>query len=232
MTESTALIPPQILVPDGIIELLSASKNAQSIIDKFDILNKPSWLLNKTTCTYRYKYIWRCTMKVGLFGFGRTGKAVAAVLLQNKDVELSWVARKSAVLHFRSVPEFLGIQADEPALIYDKEDFSMDHFFDEHPVDVIIDFASAGAIFDYGEDAAKRGIAIVSAISEYTPEAIELLRKLSSITRVLWSPNITIGINFMMLAAKVVKSIAAYIDIEIIEEHFKAKTEVSARRKK
>ena len=155
-------------------------------------------------------------MKVGLFGFGRAGKAVATVLLQSKEAELSWVTRKSSVLHFRSVPEFLGIQSDEPGLIYDKEDFSVEHFFDEHPVDVIIDFSSTEAIFDYGEGAAQRGIAIVSAISEYPPETVDFIKNLATETRVLWSPNITIGINFLMLAAKVLKSVAPYSDIEII----------------
>jgi 4-hydroxy-tetrahydrodipicolinate reductase len=99
--------------------------------------------------------------------------------------------------------------------------------FDEHPVDVIIDFSSAEAVSFYGEEAAKRGIAIVTAISAYPAETIVLLKKLSRKTRVLWSPNITIGINFLMLAAKILKTIAPYTDIEIVEEHFKNKKEVS-----
>ena len=51
-------------------------------------------------------------------------------------------------------------------------------------------------------------------------------------TRVLWSPNITLGINFMILAAKTLKKIAPHADIEIIEEHFKAKSEISGTAKK
>ena len=41
------------------------------------------------------------------------------------------------------------------------------------------------------------------------------------------SPNITIGINFLIIAAQILKKIAPYTDIEIVEEHFKQKTEVS-----
>ncbi|MDD5312842.1 MAG: dihydrodipicolinate reductase C-terminal domain-containing protein [Dehalococcoidia bacterium] len=171
-------------------------------------------------------------MRVGLFGFGRTGKAVATILLQSKESHLCWVIRKSKVLQHRSVPEFLGIQSDEPGLIFPKDEWTPQQLFKEHPVDVLIDFSSAEAILSYGEEAARREIAIVSAISEYPSETIDFLGKLSQQTRVLWSPNITIGINFMMLAAKVLTSIAPYTDIEIIEEHFKAKKEVSgtARR--
>ncbi len=166
-------------------------------------------------------------MKVGLFGFGRSGKAVATVLLQNEEAHLCWVIRKTNVLQHRSVPEFLGITHDEEGLIFSKDEWSPAQLFDKHPVDVIIDFSSAAAILSYGEEAAKRGITIVTAISAYPTQTVAFLKKLSRQTRVLWSPNITIGINFLMLAAKILKTIAPYTDIEVIEEHFKNKKEVS-----
>lgn len=166
-------------------------------------------------------------MRVGLFGFGRAGKAVATVLLQSEETELCWVIRKSKTLQHRSVPEFLGIKHDNQGLIFPKGEWAPDQLFDEHPVDVIIDFSSADAVLAYGKEAAQRGIAIVTAISNYPDETVDHLKKLSRQTRVLWSPNITIGINFLMLAAKILKTIAPYTDIEIIEEHFKNKKGVS-----
>ncbi|MDD5704141.1 MAG: dihydrodipicolinate reductase C-terminal domain-containing protein [Dehalococcoidales bacterium] len=170
-------------------------------------------------------------MRIGLFGFGRAGKAVATVLLQRHNISLGWVIRKSKVLEHRSVPEFLGITAEDTGYIFPRDEWSPQRLFNEHPVDVIIDFSSAEAVFYYGEEAADRNIAIVSAISEYPGKTIEFLNKLSCKTRVLWSPNITVGINFMMLAAKILKTIAPYTDIEIIEEHFKTKNEVSGTAK-
>ena len=171
-------------------------------------------------------------MRVGLFGFGRAGRAVATILLQSKEAHLCWVIRKSTVLQHRSVPEFLGIQSDEPGLIFPKDELPPQQLFVEHPIDVLIDFSSAEAILSYGEEAAKREIAIVSAISEYPTETVDFLSKLALQTRVLWSPNITIGINFLMLAAKVLTSVAPYTDIEVIEEHFKAKKEISGTARK
>jgi len=166
-------------------------------------------------------------MKIGLFGFGRAGKAVATVLLQSEEVYLSWVIRKSKSLQHRSVSEFLGINKDDQGLIFSKDEWTPEQLFDKHPVDVIIDFSSSNSVLSYGKEAAKRGIAIVSAISIYPNETIELLKNLARKTRVLWSPNITVGINFLMLAAKTLKNIAPYSDIEVIEEHFKNKKEVS-----
>lgn len=166
-------------------------------------------------------------IRVGLMGFGKTGKAVATVLLKDPKIRLEWVIRKSHKLEHRSVPEFLGIESDEPGLIYPREEFSAQELLQKHPIDAIIDFSSESGVEYYGDAAAEKGVAIVTAISAYPNTKIKLLRNLSVHTRVLWSPNITLGINFMILAAKTLKFIAPFTDIEIVEEHFKAKPETS-----
>lgn len=166
-------------------------------------------------------------LRVGLIGFGKTGKAVATILLKDPQIRLEWVIRKSHRLEHRSVPEFLGIDSNEPGLIYPSSDFSASELLSQHPVDAIIDFSSEDGVDYYGEEAARRGVAIVTAISAYPNSKIKFLRNLSAHTRVLWSPNITLGINFMILAAKTLKLIAPFTDIEIVEEHFKAKPEIS-----
>ncbi|MBK5914730.1 4-hydroxy-tetrahydrodipicolinate reductase [Rhodocyclus purpureus] len=166
-------------------------------------------------------------MRVGLIGFGKTGRAVASVLLCSKMTKLQWVVRQSTVLEHRSVPEFLGIESDEPGLIYSKAEFSAAELFDKLPVDAIIDFSGDSGVEYYAEEAARRGITIVSAVSQYSPGSLDKLKKLGARTVVMHSPNITVGINFLLLAAKILKKIAPYTDVEIIEEHFKTKPEVS-----
>ena len=162
-------------------------------------------------------------MKVGLIGFGKTGKAVASVLLQNKEFCLEWVLRQSTILVHRSVPEFFGIHSDEPGLIYSSSKTTIEELLNKHPVDIIIDFSSNQGIYTYGEIAAERKIKIISAISHYKEEEIQLLNKLALQTTVFWSPNITLGVNYLLFAAKFLKKIAPWVDIEINEEHFKLK---------
>jgi 4-hydroxy-tetrahydrodipicolinate reductase len=166
-------------------------------------------------------------MKIGLIGFGKTGKAVANVILQNTEFCLEWVLRKSTCLDHRSVPEFLGVESNEPGLIYSSTTTDMTELLDKHPVDAIIDFSSKSGIYTYGQIAAERQISIISAISHYTQTEIDLLKQLSSKTVVFWSPNITLGVNYLMFAAKFLQKIAPWVDIEIIEEHFKGKEGVS-----
>jgi 4-hydroxy-tetrahydrodipicolinate reductase len=166
-------------------------------------------------------------MKVGLIGFGKTGKAVASVILQNKEFCLEWVLRKSTLLDHRSVPEFLGIASDEPGLIYSTATITVEELIEKHPVDIIIDFSSSTGIYTYGKLAASKKIKIISAISHYQEEETAFLKELSQDTTVFWSPNITLGVNYLMFAAKFLKKIAPWVDIEIVEEHFKGKDGIS-----
>lgn len=171
-------------------------------------------------------------MKIGLIGFGKTGKAVASAILQNTNFSLEWVLRKTTKLESRSVSEFLGIDAENPGIIFSSAHIAMNDLFEQHPVDFIIDFSSNTGINDYGETAAKRNISIVSAISHYQEEQILLLKNLSKQTAVFWSPNITLGVNYILYASRMLKKIAPWVDIEISEEHFKAKEGVSGTAQK
>lgn len=170
-------------------------------------------------------------MRVGLIGFGKTGRAVASVLLESKLSRLQWVVRQSTVLEHRSASEFLGSQSKDPGIIYSKSEFTAAQLLDRMPVDVIVDFSSESGIIYYADEAARRGIIIISAVSQYEPASLERLKRLQNQTVVMHSPNITLGINFLMISAKILKNIAPYTDIEIIEEHFKLKPEVSGTAK-
>ena len=166
-------------------------------------------------------------IKVGLVGFGKTGKAVASVILQNKEFSLEWVLRQTTTLENRSVPEFLGIESEEPGFIYSNEHIHINDLLDKHPVEIIVDFSSEHGIHVYGEAAAERKIKIISAISHYQEEELDLLLVLAKKTTVFWSPNITLGVNYLLFSAKFLQKIAPGVDIEIIEEHFKQKQGVS-----
>ena len=166
-------------------------------------------------------------IRVGLVGFGKTGRAVAVTLLHDKTINLVWVVRKTHTLEHRSVPEFLGIESDEEGSIHWVGDVDFDSLQASSPVDAIIDFSAEDGMDYYGESAAELGITIISAISNLSNSSVGKLKKYGQTTRVLWSPNITLGINFLMIAAKTLQTIAPHADISVLEEHFRAKPEVS-----
>ena len=166
-------------------------------------------------------------MKIGLVGFGKAGKAVANVIIQNRKLTLEWVLKRGTALDNRSASEFLGIQDKEPGIIYSNSTISVKELLDNRPVDIIIDFSSEDGIYSYGKIAGERKIKIISAISHYGEKEINLLKKISKETTVFWSPNTTLGVNYLLIAAKFLKKITPWVDIEIIEEHFKEKEGVS-----
>lgn len=166
-------------------------------------------------------------MKIGLLGFGKAGKAVASVILQNKNFVLEWVYRQRPLQENKSVSEFLGIESDEPGIIYSSSQIDINTLLEKQPVDVLIDFSNSTLLSTYGKTASEKNIQIISAISHYNAQEIALLKELSLKTTVFWSPNITLGVNYLMFAAKFLKKIAPWTDIEIIEEHFKNKEGIS-----
>lgn len=154
-------------------------------------------------------------MKIGLIGYGKAGRAVARVLQADPRFDLRWAARNSS-----------GGQEDGLDIVQ-LDAGSFPAWLDEHPVDGIIDFSDASAVHRYGEAIRERGVALVSAISSYPEESMAYIRDLGRDLRVMSSPNITLGINFLMLAARMLRHIAPFADVEILEQHFREKPEIS-----
>ncbi len=143
-------------------------------------------------------------IRLGLIGYGKAGQAVAAVLNDDPRFDLRWVARRS-----------IQAEADDlPSVILDSNTFP--DWLDQHPVEALIDFSHADAVLCYGEAIRQRGIRLVSAVSSYPEETLDYLQDLSRDIPVMASPNITLGINFLMLAARLLRRIAPAADIDIL----------------
>ena len=163
-------------------------------------------------------------IRVGLFGFGKTGKLVAHEFLKDERFDLKWVVKRTRKLSERYASRLLGYDTRRGTL------FSVARlgarFFQRNPVDVLVDFSSPQGYRSYG-GAAEAGVRIITAISKYEAADLEALKVMAEKTAVLVSPNITLGINFLLVASQVLQKIAPHADIEIVEEHFREKQEVS-----
>lgn len=164
-------------------------------------------------------------LTVGLMGLGRAGEAVARVLADDSRYDLRWIARRQA-----SPGQYLNGHPHIPVVGLAEQNF--DQWFDAHPVEAIVDFSQADTVKLYGEAIQRAGGMVVSAISAYTDAHLSYLRELGQRCRVMSSPNITLGINFLLLSAKMLRDIAPFADVEIVEQHFKDKPEVSGTARK
>ena len=164
------------------------------------------------------------TIRVGLFGFGKTGKLVANEFLKDEHFELKWVVKRTKRFTENYASRLLG-QEKKIGRIHAVTKLGP-RFFAKNPVDVLVDFSSAQGYRSYAA-AADAGVRIITAISKYEPEDLAALKKMAEKTAVLVSPNITLGINFLLVASQVLQKIAPHADIEIVEEHFREKQETS-----
>ena len=165
-------------------------------------------------------------IKVGLVGFGKAGQAVAQVLQEDPRYELCWIARRSAVT---MAPTPSGI--DTPLVALATPD-DWGQWLDSHPVGALVDFSRPESLHLYGEQVRMRGLMLISAISAYSDADLDYAHTLARNARVLCSPNITVGINFLIMAARLLRKIAPFADVEIVEQHFREKPEVSGTARK
>jgi 4-hydroxy-tetrahydrodipicolinate reductase len=163
-------------------------------------------------------------IKIGIFGFGQTGKLVLQEFIKDERFSLEWVVRSSDTCSGKYASRLFGYECDCGKIF--PQHILSDNFFKENPVDMIVDFSSSSGVHYY-KKAVKLGIKIISAISKYEPKDLELLYSFGKDTSVLYSPNITLGINVLMVASQVIQKIIPQADIEIVEEHFSKKKETS-----
>lgn len=164
------------------------------------------------------------SIKIGLLGFGRTGSLVAKEIVNDSDLELSWVCRNRIPENQRFASHSLGYDLGFAEFI--DSSCLNDKFLNSKPVDLVIDF-SAGISSSHYRLFSDHGIRIVSAISKYSDAQMKTIIEASLKTAILASPNITLGINWLLIASKILKKIIPFADVEIVEEHFRTKSETS-----
>lgn len=161
----------------------------------------------------------RYPIKIGMLGLGKAGKEVAGQFISDPAVKLCWIVRGSSSIATEHLPD------DTP--VYVSSDLDLPKLVKKNPIDFIVDFSNADACLSYADIMADNKIGIISAVSAYQQQHIDCLKEASKKTVVLYSPNITLGINFIIIAGKILRKLAPHAGVEVIEEHFHNKKEVS-----
>jgi 4-hydroxy-tetrahydrodipicolinate reductase len=158
-------------------------------------------------------------IRIGLFGLGKAGREVGGQLLKDESVKLEWIIRAN---HSGNYPQFF-----EDVPVHPFYEAILEELLDKSPVDFVVDFSGADACLTYATPVSERGVGIISAVSNYQKQHLRSLRRASRKSTVLYSPNITLGINFIIIAGKILRKLAPHAGVEVIEEHFQDKKEVS-----
>ncbi|MBP2650151.1 MAG: Dihydrodipicolinate reductase [Firmicutes bacterium] len=160
-------------------------------------------------------------MKIALVGLGRTGKIVAEYLLQ-KDVLSIVLCKQNSFSANKDLGDILGRK--NTGIIVESSDHLERRLFGKNP-DVLIDFSSKSFLRDNINLLAQYGVNVVTAVTDYEPAEIEKIKSIAEQGNigVVMAPNITYGVNILMLMVEIAAELMNDYDFEIIEEHHKHK---------
>jgi len=154
-------------------------------------------------------------MKIGVIGCtGRMGKAILEEIMLNNHCEISGGA-------VRPGSEFVGMDIGvlagiDPVGI--NATGSMEALFDAS--DAVIDFSNPAASMSAARIASNKKKIHIIGTTGFSPEEMEELRGFAKNNVIVWSANMSVGVNILLELTKRVASILddSY-DIEILEMH-------------
>ncbi|HOQ37874.1 MAG TPA: 4-hydroxy-tetrahydrodipicolinate reductase [Acetivibrio sp.] len=162
-------------------------------------------------------------IRVCLVGLGKTGKEIAKAVLEQENMKLvSVVCSSSSDKLGKSLDEIIG--CSNSGVIVDSEDNLKQIIFKTKP-DVVVDFSSPEATIRNAKIFSKMKVNIVVGTTGFSSFALKRLFVLTRMyhNAICYAPNITLGVNVLMLLTNLAASILNNYDFQITEIHQKHK---------
>lgn len=162
-------------------------------------------------------------IKVCISGLGRTGKEIAKSILNIDGIHLvSVICSPNSKSLNKDLGQILGI--DNTGIIISSSDNLEEVIFRNKP-DVVIDFSNPKSALKNAIVFSKYRVNIVIGTTGFSPYA---LKKIFVLTRkykngIVYAPNITLGVNVLMLLTNLSASLLNNYDFQITEVHHKNK---------
>lgn len=162
-------------------------------------------------------------LRVCLSGLGRTGKEIARVILEQKDIKLvSVICSPESSKKGKDISEIL--ECKETEIIIESAENLEQVIFQTKP-DVVIDFSTPFAALRNAKRLSKMKVNIVIGTTGFSKTS---LKKLFILTKkynngIVYAPNITLGVNVLMLLTNLAANILNNYDFQITEIHHKHK---------
>jgi len=142
---------------------------------------------------------------------GKMGKTIKGLAIEDKEFEIKGLVEKKghSAVGTKDLKTGIDIVNDIEKVVYD--------------VDVIIDFTEPRATMEHLKIAKKYKKAIVIGTTGFNQDELNLIKETKD-TRIVFSPNMSIGMNLMFdLVERAAKILRDGYDIEIFEMHHKWK---------
>lgn len=162
-------------------------------------------------------------IRICLSGIGKTGKEIARFLLTREDVRLvSAICSPDSGKQGKDLGEIIGI--GNTGIIINNSSNLEQAIFETKP-DVVIDFSKPDATVRNARVFAELKVNMVVGTTGFSGFALKRLFVLSRKYHagIVYAPNITLGVNVLMLITNLVSSILNNYDFQVSEIHHKHK---------
>jgi 4-hydroxy-tetrahydrodipicolinate reductase len=162
-------------------------------------------------------------IRVCLSGLGKTGKEIARELLNQENIKLvSAICSPDSDKYGKDLGEVIG--SSNTGIIIDSADRLEEVIFKTKP-DVVIDFSNPKAAIKNAKIFSKMKVNIVIGTTGFSRFALKKLFILTQINHsgIVYAPNITLGVNVLMLLTNLASNILNDYDFQVSEIHHKNK---------
>lgn len=162
-------------------------------------------------------------IRVCISGLGKTGKEIAKVLLEQEDIKLvSVICNPSSDKRGKDLGEVIG--NGHTGIIIEGSDNLEKIVFRTRP-DVVIDFSNPEAASRNAKIFSRMKVNVVIGTTGFSKIGLKRLFILANKYRngIVYAPNITLGVNVLMLLTNLASNILNNYDFQITEIHHKNK---------
>jgi 4-hydroxy-tetrahydrodipicolinate reductase len=162
-------------------------------------------------------------IKICISGLGRTGKEIAKSILKEQELHLvSVICSPTSKSLNKDLGEILGI--GNTGIIVTGSDKLEEVIFRNKP-DVVVDFSNPKAALKNAVIFSKYRVNIVIGTTGFSPYELKRIFVLSRKYKngIVYTPNITLGVNVLMLLTNLSASLLSNYDFQITEVHHKNK---------
>lgn len=165
-------------------------------------------------------------IRVCVIGLGKTGKEITKVISKRKDMKIvSAVCSPGSKKEGMDLGDIVGMKKTN-VIVRSSNEIS-DILEDSKP-DVAIDFSSAKATLENSKALARAGVNLLVGTTGFSQSEINKLMLLAQKydTGILYAPNITTGVNVLMMLANLASSFLNDYDVQITEIHHRNKKDI------
>ena len=162
-------------------------------------------------------------ISVCISGLGKTGKEIAKVLLEHEDIKVvSAICSPNSDEKGKDLGDVIGCR--NTGIVLEGSDNLKQIIFRTRP-DVVVDFSNPEATLRNAKVFSLMKVNMVIGTTGFTKLAMKKLFLLAKMnhTGIVYAPNITMGVNVLMLLTNLAANILNDYDFQITEVHHKHK---------